>query len=195
MLKHINLPELNLNEVANLETKIRVRLSQDYGLVELDCLSKSVKSQVWLMKAKKQKLIIKRHSSSVNYFSEKFAYLVLDGGNIPFLMKTYDEENILVLQFLQGSKTNHDLDICYKATKQLAKLHSTGYRNIIEMTKDEENLPHFYKIYTMLGGDNNNSYLNKIRFSIGDLKPEHIIMVSNEIYFIDLEIYIRSLFY
>ena len=39
----------------------------------------------------------------------------------------------------------------------------------------------------MLGGDDNEYISNGIRFSIGDLKPEHTIMTFNGLYFIDLE--------
>ncbi len=187
MLKHIKLSELNLNEIAELEADIRLKLSVEYGFVELKCISSSSKSQVWLMETDEKILVVKKHSEPINYYSEKFAYILLEGANIPDFIRGYDDEKIIILQFLQGNSITQNLENCREATQQLAFLHSIGRRNIEKILRDENKSTYFEKIYLMLGGLSEELNINNVRFSVGDIKPEHIITCSGEIYFIDLE--------
>lgn len=162
---------------------------QGYRIV---LLSGTEKSAVWKVEPEgegQQAVIIKIHMREGNYEREIMGYRVLRGGSLPRLLHTDKERRVLILEYIEGrmpKSTKGDVELIVRA---YASLHEVGSENITaalgparcnhDALGGSEELR---KYHDVLPGNE-----NRYPLSVGDVKPEHVLIRNEQAYIVDFE--------
>lgn len=178
------LPEATLQE----HTRVMQLWLADLALLkcsgDLALITQSSKSIVWLgrMADSNTRVVIKRHLDRQHYEAEIGGYLVFRGGPVAQVLHSDADRQMIILSYMQGRAPRANSQDLSKVIKAYASMHAAAVSNLaIGWQHGQQDALDSCCSSGISPG------LERHPVSVGDVKPEHIIITLEGARVVDLE--------